>query len=369
MDRLCTSESEYRPAMRVGRSGAIQLLLCATVRKRAELVVAAVAGPILHALAVLRQSPPARAVAAPRGLWCEPQTGATVDGHAGPGSHLSPAAPEPTRCRSRDLPLPAAGCRHQYGQPGLEQRYYLYPAARRLRLFGRGHRLVQPFRAQLGRVQHHRCLALPRGAGRRFGGPPPAGDLQHRSGLHLYQRIVLASAERPQNPHQHGWPRSRSGQRVHRTPLAHRQVRARISARVRLAGRSPSWPEQLLLRVQLPAATSGSAVSYPGRGLLRSRQATRNMTFLDWGSAPNPGIYRFWARMSGQLRRWLPPQRIPAPESALRSAPCVAVSHAQVLIIYSDAGWNRWLRQATACCPLLNSLKAVQPMGSTSQLH
>jgi hypothetical protein len=51
----------------------------------------------------------------------------------------------------------------------------------------------------------------------------------------------------------------------------------------------------------------------------------------------DPGIYRFLARMVERCRSGVAAPAIPAPESALRSHPCVAVPSARVFSEWSNA--------------------------------
>jgi hypothetical protein len=60
-----------------------------------------------------------------------------------------------------------------------------------------------------------------------------------------------------------------------------------------------------------------------------------NDYLLTWGRRPHtPGIYRLFARIKGSREQLVLPRAIPAPELALRSHPCVAVSSTQVLPAY-----------------------------------
>jgi hypothetical protein len=60
-----------------------------------------------------------------------------------------------------------------------------------------------------------------------------------------------------------------------------------------------------------------------------------NDYLLTWGRRPHtPGIYRLFARIKESREQLVLPRAIPAPELALRSHPCVAVSSTQVLPAY-----------------------------------
>src|SRR5512144_1761193 len=105
MDRFQPSESERCAAMRTGRLGAVELLLCADFRERAEPVAPPVAGRVLHALAVLRQ-PSDGGVAATRcgvrGQW---QAYPALDGRSRTGGDLprGTSASRPPATRSTPI--------------------------------------------------------------------------------------------------------------------------------------------------------------------------------------------------------------------------------------------------------------------------
>src|SRR5512132_74457 len=297
MDRSQPSESERFSPMRAGRLGAIELLLRADLRERTESVAASPARRALHTLPVLRQPAYAGGVEARCRVWHQPQTHSTVNGRSRASGNSSEAASEPSGARPRDPSVSAARCRNPFGKPRLEQRYYVCSAARWLRLPGCCHRLVQPLRPELGGLEHRRCVAVPRGSRRRFGDECTAGNLQHRSRLAVHQSAVSGAAEGPPDPNQYGRPRPCARQCFHRTSLAHGQVRVHLPARARVARRSAPRTPAFFLRIQFPAAPSSAPISHARRSLLRNPEEKRKMTFLTWGSAPNPGIYRFWARI------------------------------------------------------------------------
>src|ERR1043165_7177714 len=107
MDRFQPSESERYAAMRTGRLGAVELLLRADLRERAESVAPAVARRVLHALAVLRQSSHGGIAAARGGVRGQSQACPAPDGRSRLGGHLPQAAPQPAVGRPPDLPLSA----------------------------------------------------------------------------------------------------------------------------------------------------------------------------------------------------------------------------------------------------------------------
>src|SRR5437016_1401514 len=108
MDRFQPSESECWAAMRTGRLGAVELLLRADLRERAEPVAPAVARRVLHALAVLRQPSHGGIAAARCGVRGQSQAYPALDGRSRLGGDLPQAAPQRASTRPRDLPLSAA---------------------------------------------------------------------------------------------------------------------------------------------------------------------------------------------------------------------------------------------------------------------
>src|SRR5262245_17391091 len=135
----------------------------------------------------------------------QPQTDSTTDAHFGHRGFLSQTQPEPPGARTRSLSLPAPRLDHYTAKSGLEHRYYLSPDAIRLPLFGGRDGLVQPFRAELGVVQHDGDCFLPFGSG-HGAGLGHLRDLQLRSGRAVHLQRVPAAIERPLHRHQHGWP-------------------------------------------------------------------------------------------------------------------------------------------------------------------
>src|SRR5271157_6375941 len=188
MDRSTTSASDRAAAVRTARRAALDLLLPAAAGDRGEPAAAPAAGRTVFGMPVLRQPPDGRHAGG------QPQTDAAAHAHRRHRSPLPQTEPEPSGAGPRDLSVSAARCFRQAAQPRLEYRYYLHSDAWRLPLFGGGHGLVQPLRAQLGTVQHDGNRLLPGGAG---SGVPlrPARDLELRSGLAVHLGGVSGAAE------------------------------------------------------------------------------------------------------------------------------------------------------------------------------
>src|ERR1700674_5535908 len=257
MDRSQSSTPQYPTAMRTAGSAALNLLPPAAAGERGESASAPPARPVVPEAPVLRQPQDGR------GVGSKPQTHPAPDAHSGHRSPLPQTELEPPGAGSPDLPVPAARGGNPSAQPRLEHRYYLHSDAWRFPLPGRGDGLVQPLRAQLGTFQYDGNWLLPGGAGRRV---PlrPARNLEFRSGLAVHFGRLPGSAEEARYLHQYGWPRSRAGQRFHRTPVALFEVRADLSRRLRHRPRTVSGAGKLLPLLQSPASAPGPRLSDAG---------------------------------------------------------------------------------------------------------
>lgn len=166
------------------------------------------------------------------------QARATVDAADGDRGDLPASADDLARGRAQDLPVSAAERGDRAARSGVEHGHHVHPVATRLLVPDGDHGLVQSTRAGMAVVEHAHGRLLHRGAG---GGAAAcdAGDLQQRSGLPVHGRGVHQAIGAPRDRNQHGWPRARLGQRVHRTTGAKRQVRGSLLARLRrrLGGR------------------------------------------------------------------------------------------------------------------------------------
>src|SRR5450759_2830579 len=149
-------------------------------------------------------------------------------------------------------------------QPSLEHRYYVCSDAGWLSLPGRGDGLVQPFRAQLGTLQHDGDWLLPGGARSRVSFRP-ARDLELRSGFAVHLGRFSGAAEEAQHLDQHGWTRSRARQRFHRAPVALVEVRVDIPRRLQQRGGSLAGAGTLLPLLQPPAPAPGARLPHAGR--------------------------------------------------------------------------------------------------------
>src|SRR5580658_1494478 len=258
MDRSKTSVPDHSAAVRTAGSVTLDLVLPAATREHGELASAPAARPVVREASVFRQPQNGCRTES------EPHAHPAADAHSGPRSPLSETEPESSGAGSPDLSVPAAWRGNSPAQPRLEHGYYLHSDARRLSVPGRGDGLVQPLRAQLGTFQHHGDRLLSGGAQRRF---PlrPARNLELRSGLPVHLGRFPGSTQKARDRDQHGWPRSRPRQRVHRAVVALTQIRTDLPRRLRHRARSVSGPGRLLPLLQSPAPAPGARVSDAGR--------------------------------------------------------------------------------------------------------
>src|SRR5271163_920211 len=258
MDRFTPSPPQHSTAVRTAGRAALDLLPPAAAGERGEPALAAPARPVVHETPVLRQSQDGRGVR--RG----PPSRAAADAHVGNRSSLSQAALEPSCSRPPDLSIPVARRGDRAPQPGLVDRYYLYSDAWRLSVSGRGDGLVQPLRAQLGAVQYDGNRLLP-GRARRRVPLRPARNPELRSRLAVHLSRLSGSAETAWDLDQHGWPRPRARQRVHRTAVAQFEVRTDLSGRLRQRPGTVPGAGELFPLLQSPASAPGARLSDAGQ--------------------------------------------------------------------------------------------------------
>jgi hypothetical protein len=198
----------------------------------------------------------------------KPQKNSAAHADDGYRGDIPETAPEPTQCGTPDIPVSTAQCGHRTAGSGLEHRYYLSPAIRWFCLSGSVYRLVQPLRAVLRSVNHLGspvlCSSPQIGSGIR-----QCGNKQHRPGVPVYLQGIHRSSRDVRDENQYGRQRASSGQCVHRTTLAYRQIRGHLSQRLPGA-KGCSYRITVLFPVlQLPAASSGTQRQITSTGLCR----------------------------------------------------------------------------------------------------
>src|SRR5579872_3055063 len=258
MDRSPISAPECSAAVRTARRASLDLLSPAAAGERGEPAAASAAGRVVPGLPILRQPSHGRHAGG------QPQTHPATDAYFGHRSSLSKTELEPPGPRPRDLPVPAARRLDRTAEPSLEHRYYVPSDAWRLSLPGGRDGLVQPFRAQLGTLQHDGDRLL---SGRAGGGVPlrPTGNLELRSRVPVHLARLSGAAEEARHLDQHGWTGPRPGQRFHRALVAQPEVRTHLPRRFPKRGRSVPSARPLLPFLQSPASTPGARLPHTGR--------------------------------------------------------------------------------------------------------
>src|SRR5690242_17452383 len=258
MDRSHSPASRHSAAMRTVGSAALDLLLPAAAGERGKPAIAPPTRPAVSEASVFRKSQDGRRVGG------EPQTHPTADAHSGHRSSLSQTKPEPPGAGSRGVSISAARCVDRAAQPRLEHRYYLPSDAWWLSLSGGGDGLVQPLRAQLGTLQYDGNGFLPDGAERRVWFRPTR-NLELRPGLAVHLSGLLGSAQKPRHRDQHGRPRTRARQCLHRTAVALAQIRVDLSRRLRQRPGTVPGVGKLFPLLQSSAPAPGARLSNAGR--------------------------------------------------------------------------------------------------------
>src|SRR5215204_580696 len=364
MDRAQSSSAEHRAAVPACWSAALDVLLPrANLRERAESTVATALGRALYRVSVLRQPAYVGGLAAGVCLSDQPQAHSATDERSRTGGDLPKAEFKSTSDGSPHLSLSASRCTDRACESSLEQRYHLHPHAGRLRLSGGGDRLVQPFCSQLGDFEHRRRLARSRCSRWRVMRRCQTRNLQHRSRVTIYQPAVFGTVVRAEDLHQHGRPRSCTGQCLYRKTLAHSEVRACVPARLRHARRVAKRASDILSTLQFSSSAPSSEVPHAGRGLLPKQAAIRKGSYLNWGSAPNPGIYRcflpeWMSFLLAGTSLWLTIGMLDRKTGQRRDATRAPIQ--------ARNGWRLYAASVYSPAPNKDRRNTVQRMGSTS---
>src|SRR5438105_5878627 len=278
MDRSPTSTVEHPTAVRAAGFAALDLLLRAAAGERRESAPAPAAGRAVSQVPVLWQ--PAH------GGYAEgqPQAHPTTHAYSGNRNSLSETQSESPSARPRDLPVPAARRLDRAAQPSLEHRYYIRSDAWWLSLLGRCHGLVQPFRTQLGTLQHDGDQLLLGRAGSRASFRPTR-NLELRSGFPVYLGRFSGAVEEAQHLDQHGRTRPCPGQRVHRAAVALVEVRVDLPRRLPQRGGSVAGAGSLLSLLQSSAPAPGARLPHAGRTVPATVNKEKSVVMMG-GPAP-----------------------------------------------------------------------------------
>ena len=141
-----------------------------------------------------------------------------------PGPHTSKPAPQ-----HQIYPYLLRNVTAAASQPHLGHRYYLHSPGTWLAVSHRGSGLVFPLCRQLGAQPNPGNGFRADGCGQCLVASQ-ARNLEQRPGQPFHQPKIFGAPATRRDPNQHGWTRARPGQYLHRTTVAHPQVRRSLSA-------------------------------------------------------------------------------------------------------------------------------------------
>ena len=292
MDRVGAQRVVDRGAMRVGRVGALDVLLRGGARKRREPKVDAGDRRAVLEATVLRLAADERLAFRAR-VGGQRETGSALDAGDGVAGKRSGTPHQPAASRAPGLPVFTAGSRSTTTQSGVVLGHHIRADATGISLSGGGDGLVQSIRAGLGVVQHVGGCVLRRGVAAGAGDGVP-GDLQHRPGGPVYQRGVYRETPRCWNTDQHGRTGSSTGQRDGGAVVAQCEVRGYLSVELCRWDRGLAGIESVLSLLQHRATASGIGEQNAGTGLLRVKKGGTQ----DMGRGPIVAYKRSWSENS-----------------------------------------------------------------------
>ena len=163
-----------------------------------------------------------------KGVRSEPEACAALDAADGRRGDLSASTDDDDRLGTPQIPVfIARSCDHE-ARRSVGGGHHVHPDGEWVHVPGGDHRLAQPVRVGVAVVEQPGEQFLRGGVG---GGvvAAPAGNLQHGPGSTVHESGVHRPVGDGGSEHQHGWERACVGQRVHRTAVVEREVRARVT--------------------------------------------------------------------------------------------------------------------------------------------
>lgn len=152
-------------------------------------------------------------------LCCQSQTNSEVDAKNGVGWNATWTQHVKKSPRTLEISLPVEGPLNFKPIAGVEHRYNVHSAARRIYLSHSRDRLVQsisfslsPFKQSGKHILHRGC----RGSNREI---RATGDFQYRPGCPIFFQPICRRHIGPRNSLQHGWAWTCSGQCFCRAPM------------------------------------------------------------------------------------------------------------------------------------------------------
>ena len=270
---LRTQRAEHSAAVPPDWGFAIGFVLRSGTGVGREPRIDAADGRAVHANAILR-GPEYDLVAGRAGPSGKSEAGAAVDAAHGAGGHLCQATAVDSWAWASNLSIPAARAEDRSARPGVEQRHHLHPVTAGIHLSGCGHGLVQPLRAGMGSLGFAGDVLLRVGA--ELGpGERSARNLQHGSGIAVYERRLYEPAEDLRHRHQHG--RAWTGNRQHhdRAFMANGEIRRSVFKGLPGRAGCDRQSQKLFLVLQSRASASVPGLSDTGSRLCSTREESR----------------------------------------------------------------------------------------------
>ncbi len=223
MDRCAFSSPFYCSAMRTDRLGSFDILLYTEHHgKRREPFPDAGDRQIVYRISILWDTTDYRWIAR---AWSYSQSQAdrAFDARDGIGCGSTGSAHKQTAYGRSEISVSPPWKTDHQARRSMVCRYYLYPCASWLSVSGCNHGLVQSVCDCLGVIEYARELVLSSSTRDRLvlGNP---GDIQHRSGVSIYEHGMDRSLAVCTDKDQHGRTGTRFGQRICRAALENAQV-------------------------------------------------------------------------------------------------------------------------------------------------
>ena len=171
-------------------------------------------------------------VASGNGTSCESETGGEAHEKDGASGNGSWAPHESTEPQASGVSVFTPGIGGLQAGNGVVHGHHIHSASPRVHVSGGRDGLAQSLCFVLGAFEQpgNRFLFGRIGKGIRTGMPT---DIQYRSGIPVHKFRVYRTTENSRNPDQHGRKRQGFGQCVRGAPLAHGQIRRRVSTGLR----------------------------------------------------------------------------------------------------------------------------------------
>ena len=204
----------------------------------------------------------------------------------GIAAHLPQAQHQRAAPGACGVSVPAQKSDDRAAESGVGNRHHLYPDEARLCLPG-GHldwatRKVLAHRVSTSMTPDFCVEALEEAIAKYR----PTRDLQHRPGQPVHERRVHRCAQRSWYPDQHGRQGPMGGQRVRRTAVEEREIRARLPARLRQRARGKATARQLLRVLQHPPPAFIPRRTNARHRIPRQRRVETSSMTLTAGTSP-----------------------------------------------------------------------------------